>query len=189
MNCGNCGAPHGPDDVFCESCGLDFASGALPDPVPGPAVTSIGGGAPPALAATQVVGVVTVSCDADHHRRMDADGVLTFPDPPPAPAVVPARTAAVLVGRAKPARGVHPDIDLGDGPHEDPAASTRHAVLERRGDGSWWVTDLDSTNGTWVGDTVDPIAPGSPVQVPPGTPVFVGAWTRLDITDPPPAVA
>jgi hypothetical protein len=32
--CANCGAPHEPGDVFCEVCGLDFATGELPQPPP-----------------------------------------------------------------------------------------------------------------------------------------------------------
>lgn len=33
---------------------------------------------------------------------------------------------------------------------EDDAVSRRHAELERDADGSWWVTDLGSINGTRV---------------------------------------
>lgn len=33
---------------------------------------------------------------------------------------------------------------------QDPTISARHAVLLRR-DAAWWLEDLGSTNGTWIG--------------------------------------
>lgn len=33
---------------------------------------------------------------------------------------------------------------------QDPTISSRHAVILRR-DAAWWLEDLGSTNGTWVG--------------------------------------
>jgi len=38
----------------------------------------------------------------------------------------------------------------GDVVTQDPETSRRHAVLEIRGDGTVWITDQDSTNGTQV---------------------------------------
>lgn len=60
-------------------------------------------------------------------------------------------------------------------------ANPHSRSFERRADGTWTVTDLGSTNGTYVGDSTIPIDPNSPVTVNRGTPVFVGAWTRLDL--------
>jgi hypothetical protein len=180
--CANCGEPHGPDDVFCENCGYDFASQTLPEPEP--AVTSIAGGAAPAAAGGpvgEVLGTVTISTDAAHHARMDSEGVLSFPDPARAPVVIEIRTPVVTIGRAKASRGIHPDIDLASDALEDPAASSRHAVIERKPDGTWWITDLGSTNGTYLGDTDTQLAPDTPTAWPPGTAVLVGAWTKLVI--------
>ncbi|MFN3218596.1 MAG: FHA domain-containing protein [Acidimicrobiales bacterium] len=181
--CANCGEPHGPDDVFCENCGFDFASETLPEPEQ--AVTSIAGGAAPAGGPVgEVLGTVTISTDAAHHARMDSEGVLSFPDPARATVVLEIRTPVTTIGRAKASRGIHPDIDLASDVLEDPAASSRHAVIERKPDGTWWITDLGSTNGTYLGDTDTQLAPDTPTAWTPGTPVLVGAWTKLELAVP-----
>ncbi len=51
---------------------------------------------------------------------------------------------------------------------EDTTVSGRHAALVYR-DGRWWLEDLGSTNGTWLGDHrvagPEPIAAGELIQV------------------------
>jgi pSer/pThr/pTyr-binding forkhead associated (FHA) protein len=98
--------------------------------------------------------------------------------------VVEIRTPVTTIGRAKASRGVHPDIDLASDALEDPAASSRHAVIERKPDGTWWITDLGSTNGTYLGDTDTQLAADTPTAWTPGTPVLVGAWTKLELAVP-----
>ena len=185
--CSNCGEPHDANDVFCESCGLDFVAGTLPEPEA--PVTSLGRGAqprPPGLKSETPSGeedaadqVLVVSCDISFHQRMAAADLLTYPDPEPDDVVVTIVGNAVLVGRERPSRGVFPDVDLS----RDPAVSSRHAMFRRRADGQWTVTDLGSTNGTYVGDSTVPIAPDVPVPVSHGTAVYVGAWTRIELMD------
>lgn len=171
--CSNCGEPHDDSDVFCENCGLDFLTGSLPaPPEPGPATATDASGA----AAAQVL---RVSCDRAFHERMDTDDVLDYPDPEPDPFSVTILGDTMLVGRQRPSQGIFPDIDLVD----DPAASTRHALLRRGVDGTWTVTDLGSTNGTYLGDSAEAIVADTPTRIPPGVPVYVGAWTRLDLPD------
>jgi pSer/pThr/pTyr-binding forkhead associated (FHA) protein len=67
------------------------------------------------------------------------------------------KTPVVNIGRA----------DYNDLVVPDPSVSTSHAKLQRR-EGVWVLTDLDSTNGTFVdGDRVRgeaPLAPGASVQ-------------------------
>jgi pSer/pThr/pTyr-binding forkhead associated (FHA) protein len=67
------------------------------------------------------------------------------------------KTPVVNIGRA----------DYNDLVVPDPSVSTSHAKLQRR-EGVWVLTDLDSTNGTFVdGDRVQgeaPLAPGASVQ-------------------------
>ena len=85
----------------------------------------------------------------------------------------------MLVGRRSKSRGVVPEIDCAN----DGAVSHRHAQLALDHD-RWFVEDLGSTNGTFVG------APGDPLPTVPLQPqhrreladderVYVGAWTRV----------
>ena len=48
----------------------------------------------------------------------------------------------------------------------------------------WWVEDLGSSNGTYVGGAVDalpktPVAPGQKQEVGPDDRIYLGAWTRI----------
>lgn len=183
--CSNCGEAHDDVDVFCENCGLDFLTGSLPHPQD--AVTSIGaarradeGSADLANTRSerQPIGVtVTIRVDQAYYQRMDTGSVLELPDPMPDAMMVPLVAETVLVGRARPSKGQFPDIDLG----ADPAVSSRHAVL-KRSDGQWTITDLGSMNGTYIGASTVQILADTPVPLSLGTPVYLGAWTRLDLS-------
>ena len=68
---------------------------------------------------------------------------------------------------------------------DDRTVSGLHAVLERFPAG-WCVTDLGSSNGTYVADTVGtlpktPVTPGRKQEIPADGQVYVGAWTRITI--------
>jgi len=68
-------------------------------------------------------------------------------------------TAGVSIGRA-------PDSTL---VLDDDYASTRHARIAQDGDGGWFVEDLGSTNGTYIGRSritgPTPVAVGSAVRI------------------------
>jgi len=70
---------------------------------------------------------------------------------------MPIRTPVVNVGRA----------DFNDIVLAEPSVSTTHAKLQRR-DGLWVISDLGSTNGTYVeGEPVEgetPLAPGTTIR-------------------------
>ncbi len=74
---------------------------------------------------------------------------------------------------------MRPDIDCGS----DIGVSRRQAVLTSDGR-RWWIEDLDSANGTFVGPAAGPL-PASPlpperrVEVDFDDRIYVGAWTRL----------
>ncbi|MDQ6522314.1 FHA domain-containing protein [Nocardioides sp. LHD-245] len=95
------------------------------------------------------------------------------------PTVVLLKTTSVLVGRTSRSRGIHPDIDLGT----DNGISRRHCQLTT--DGSrWWVEDLGSSNGTYLGSAVgplptDPVPVGEKREIAPDARVYLGAWTRI----------
>ncbi|MFE7229738.1 FHA domain-containing protein [Streptomyces sp. NPDC002405] len=86
----------------------------------------------------------------------------------------------VTIGRRRHSTGDTPDIDLSV-PPEDPGVSHQHAVLVQQPDGSWAVVDQNSTNGTTVNGSEDPIQPFVPVPLQDGDRVHVGAWTTITI--------
>jgi pSer/pThr/pTyr-binding forkhead associated (FHA) protein len=89
----------------------------------------------------------------------------------------------LAIGRRSRSRGIEPEIDL-SAPPLDPGVSTLHALLVGRADGGWDVVDLDSTNGTIVGNRPDPIPPNTPVRLDDGDVVKVGAWTTITLVAP-----
>lgn len=209
QKCDNCDTPVGPDDMFCENCGYDFITGSLPDgrqtgsgavddgsagdpsadrgtddaePVLGtvgaaPSVLDpVGAGEDDAPGRVRVV----IEADRDYFRQVVNDGEIDFPDPVPKPAELDLVGSEVHIGRTSESRAIHPDIDVDD-LTGDQAVSSRHAVL-RAADGGYTITDVGSTNGTFLGAIdSEAIAPGTPVDVEAGTPIYVGAWTRLTI--------
>lgn len=74
---------------------------------------------------------------------------------------------------------MRPDVDCGG----DTAVSRRHAQLTSDGR-RWWLEDLGSSNGTFVGPAsgplpTEPVPPGQRVELDVDDRVYVGAWTRL----------
>ena len=189
--CPHCSTANAPQALFCEGCGYDFTTGALPatldsagaagsvgaagsgDPgaaQPGPGAS--GSGIPPRIPFHWVA---EVWIDPDWYADQAAS------DPLPSaglPIVVPLRVASVLIGRRSASRSITPDIDCS----ADPGVSRRHAQLTT--DGSrWFVEDLQSSNGTYVGAAAGPL-PEAPIAVGPKAEVgesriYVGAWTRI----------
>ncbi|WP_238695369.1 FHA domain-containing protein [Ornithinimicrobium flavum] len=97
------------------------------------------------------------------------------------PDIVVVRRNVVLVGRPSGSLGVRPDVDAG----ADSAVSRRHAQLTSDGT-RWWIEDLGSSNGTFVGVVgeplpTEPLAPGHRVEIDRDDRIYVGAWTRLVI--------
>jgi hypothetical protein len=86
----------------------------------------------------------------------------------------------ISIGRRRHSTGETPDIDLSV-PPEDPGVSHQHAVLVQQPDGSWAVVDQNSTNGTTVNGSDEPIQPFVPVPLQDGDRVHVGAWTTITI--------
>ncbi len=113
--------------------------------------------------------------DADWY----ADQQATDPLPSPGlPTVVPLVKKSNLIGRTSQSRGIDPELDLGS----DTGISRRHAQLTT--DGSrWFVEDLGSSNGTYVGAPgplpTTPIPTGQKSEIGADDRVYLGAWTRL----------
>ena len=178
--CPNCGTDNPPGALFCENCGYDFTTGQLPQPLPPPDVAADAAAAhpvpPPAAPDGTVEWVAEVWVDPDWYV---AQGVT---DPLPsvaAPVVVPLAERTLLIGRTSTSRNIHPQIDVST----DSGVSRRHAQLTTDGQ-RWWIEDLQSSNGTFIGATGEalpttPITPGQRVELAEDDRVYVGAWTRI----------
>lgn len=119
--------------------------------------------------------VAEVWIDPDWYRLQES------PDPLPSPGlpeIFPLPADGGLIGRFSRSQHIDPAVDCGS----DSGCSRRHARLT--GDGRrWWVEDLDSSNGTFVGTSGDPL-PTSPigqgkVELTIDSRIYVGAWTRI----------
>lgn len=176
--CPNCQAANTADALFCEACGYDFTTGSMPrraEPLEPPATIPDAGNISPPLAAEWVA---EVWIDPDWYADQESTDQLPSPG---LPQVVALRNTSILIGRASRSRNISPDIDLSS----DPGISRRHAQLTT--DGSrWWVEDLGSSNGTYVGGALDslpkvPVTVGSKQEVRTGDRIYLGAWSRLVI--------
>jgi pSer/pThr/pTyr-binding forkhead associated (FHA) protein len=92
---------------------------------------------------------------------------------------VPLSVRSVLVGRVSHSRNIHPEVDCG----ADIGVSRRQAQLSTDGT-RWWIEDLQSSNGTYVGQSggalpTVALVPGQRRELAPDDRVYVGAWTRI----------
>lgn len=169
--CPACGMPS--TGRFCEACGHDSA---LPAPVTPPTpVTAEPVAAPPGW-------VAVVAADREFHERVLAR---QGPDTVDFPRYFPERRIPLppgstsLIGRAKPAQGIQPEIDLAEQP-ADRGVSSQHAVL-RVTDAGVTITDLGSTNGTSLNGSEELLAPHQDVALSDGDRIHLGAWTTITI--------
>ena len=182
LACPNCGSDHDAAALFCEACGYDFTTGTMPRPPDAPTGSALdldaaGEGSPaPVAPAIAVEWVAEVWVDPDWYESQESED----PCPSPGlPVVIPLAAKSVLIGRPSTSRNIHPDIDCTG----DSGVSRRHAQLNTDGQ-RWWVEDLQSSNGTYVGPAsgplpTEPVPPGQRREVSEDDRIYVGAWTRL----------
>lgn len=185
VDCPSCGDPNPESNLFCESCGLDFVTGQAPTPqstqplpiqAPQPIATP-----EPIDPGTDLGWSGSLSIDTDWFAAK-GEGIGT--PPTRAERVEELRHSPLVIGRTR-STGKSPGIVVDD----DHGISRRHAELTYDATADTWsITDLGSTNGTFVvaSDAVlsaalTPLDPNSPVLLGPGDQVFVGAWTRLTL--------
>ncbi len=149
--CPLCGHVVPPGARFCEACGHDVT---VP-PVPGR-------------------WQATIAADRAFHAFLGPDGI-DFPSDP-----TPSWTLELDAGEVTVGRSAEASISLTAAPI-DPSVSRAHACLRRQAGGSYVVVDLDSSNGTWVNDDPDPIAPRTPVPLASGDRIHLGAWTTITV--------
>jgi hypothetical protein len=161
--CPNCGTPRAGAGRFCEDCGFDHSTGKVPALVQ-----------PPATAQATAQWTATVFADREYFAANAIEGV-DFPEQPTERTVtLPA--PQVRIGRKSTSKGTDPEIDLADA---DPGVSHSHALLTLSVDGIWLVSDLGSTNGTYLNDEPKPLTAGQTRSVGNGDRVHVGAWTTI----------
>ena len=165
QECANCGEQNPADALFCESCGYDFTTGQVPEPA-----TSM----PDPGAAW----VAEVWIDPDWFTAQNSPGGCATSG---APTIVAVRTTTAMIGRRSQSRGITPDVDCSS----DGAVSHTHAQLILDHD-RWYVEDLGSTNGTFVGSPgnalpTTPLEPHQRHELADDERVYVGAWTRIQI--------
>ncbi len=171
MACPNCGTVMAADALFCEGCGRDMVTGQLPAP----------GGAPLAEASApsprpSTGWVAEVWVDEEWFAARGEGRCPTVGEPRTSPVADQS-----LIGRVSKSRGIFPDVDCS----ADGSVSAKQAVLGFDGT-RWTVTDLGSTNGTFVahpGDPVptDPIAANQAVELETADRILIGAHTRIVI--------
>jgi FHA domain-containing protein/double zinc ribbon protein len=147
---------------------------AAPDPA-GATGPAAGGPVPPPIRGG-ATWVAEVWVDPQWYAAQDA----TDPCPSPGmPTVVALRERSILIGRPSASRNIHPQIDL----TPDTGVSRRHAQLTTDGQ-RWWVEDLQSANGTYVGSVnaelpSNPVKPGLRTELDEDARLYLGAWTRI----------
>ena len=180
--CPNCAMANAADALFCEACGYDFTTGTMPRPTA--PTNALDLDAPPAGAPVQesvapavaVEWVAEIWVDPDWYADQDSD------EPCPSaglPVVVPLRTQSLLIGRRSKSRNIHPEIECAS----DVGVSRRQAQLTTDGQ-RWWVEDLQSSNGTYVGAAsgplpTDSLPPGQRRELAEDDRIYIGAWTRI----------
>ena len=165
QECANCGEQNPADALFCESCGYDFTTGQVPEPTP-------------PMADPGAAWVAEVWIDPDWFAAQNSPGGCATSG---APTIVAVRTTTAMIGRRSQSRGITPEIDCSN----DGAVSHTHAQLILDHD-RWYVEDLGSTNGTFVGSPgnalpTTPLEPNQRHELADDERVYVGAWTRIQI--------
>jgi hypothetical protein len=173
--CPNCGTPRTGNWRFCEDCGFDHTTGKVPTVDSEPATLATAGPAPRPVTGqwTATVGPDRVYFDANA-----IEGVEFPADAPTRTVNLPA--PQVRIGRKSRSKGTDPELDLSAEPL-DPGVSHSHALLTLNIDGVWLVSDLGSTNGTYVNDEAKPLTAGQTRTLADGDRVHVGAWTTITI--------
>jgi FHA domain len=173
-------------DPATPSSGTSVPAAAVAAPASspsGPAASAPAASAPqtvPPDADAVAPWVVEIWVDADWYAGQDVPEACPSPG---MPTVVVLRERSVLVGRRSISRGITPEIEISG----DTGVSRRHAQLTTDGQ-RWWVEDLQSANGTYLGAAgkplpENPITPGQRVELAEDGRVYVGGWTRLVVRE------
>jgi pSer/pThr/pTyr-binding forkhead associated (FHA) protein len=143
--CPSCGADNLPGTLFCVQCGTYLPSGGplRTEPLP---EQEDGRPARPRREGSDE-GAETTSVNIEVEVLNTGRKVLLSAD------------REILVGRLDAAHGIFPELDMTTDGGLEQGVSRRHARIYTR-DGTCFVEDLDSTNGTFLnGERVTPYLP------------------------------
>jgi hypothetical protein len=120
--------------------------------------------------------VAEIWVDPDWYAEQASDEECPSPG---LPLVVPLQTRSLLIGRSSKSRNIHPEIEC----TSDIGVSRRQAQLTSDGQ-RWWVEDLQSANGTYVGAASAPLPtdglnPGQRRELGLDDRIYIGAWTCI----------
>ncbi len=191
--CPSCGDLNAASNLFCEGCGFDFLTGQSAPAAPERAPLPTASATPDEQAASPAEPVVAIDPGVDLGWEVSltvdtewfaAKGEGIGTPPTRGTTTIEMRHLTAVIGRSR-SSGAQPGVVVDD----DHGISRRHAELTYDGEASTWsVTDLSSTNGTYVlaahaAPTTDlaPIPPGIAHGLQPGDRVHIGAWTRLEL--------
>ena len=158
--CPNC-HKHNPDTSrFCDQCGSRLVQPPKTESEPAPYLPPAPAERPSISPNATSLGIPAVEIDVPAPPAMPAAGSVDSPAAKPAHATLMIERGGspgtefrltndeTTIGRWDADNGVFPDIDL-DAFDEDAKVSRRHARI-RRNNGSYFIEDLGSTNGTYV---------------------------------------
>jgi hypothetical protein len=180
IRCRACGNSNLDTSQYCDECGAKLAlpgdihrtdlqgSRSMTAEVPifsGQGSTSVG--APP----VQVEEVANEQHIGGNSVDVSARAMLTIERGEEAGAKFPITRDEFIIGRWDADNGIFPDIDL-DSIDQEAKVSRRHARILQR-DGSFYVEDLGSTNGTYV-NRGRRLLPGTPQPLADGDEIIVG---------------
>jgi FHA domain-containing protein/zinc ribbon protein len=144
VTCPSCGADNLPGTLFCVQCGTYLPSGGplrtepLPEKEGRPARPRHDDG--DHTAQTRTINIEVTVLNTGRMMMLSAD-------------------REILVGRLDAAHGIFPELDMTTDGGLEQGVSRRHARIYTR-DGTCFVEDLDSTNGTFLnGERITPYLP------------------------------
>lgn len=205
MRCPTCQTANLESSRFCDECGTRLASAAPPAPAepqvsappayvpPPPAAFSPpnpGTNSNPVARPVSVTSVGIPAMDMEVETRVSMQGLNNSSGVAHASLViergdVPGTEFKLVndestIGRWDADNGIFPDVDL-DAHDADAKVSRRHARIVRN-NGSYFIEDLGSTNGTYV-NRGRRLLPGNPQAIKDGDEVIVGkTFLRFQIT-------
>ncbi|MCW5951293.1 MAG: FHA domain-containing protein [Propionibacteriaceae bacterium] len=144
-------------------------------PEPPPAIPGLAEGPVSPHYAPRVDWIAELWIDPDWYAAQGS----TDPLPSPGlPDIVPLVKESNLIGRVSTSRNIYPEVDC----ELDTGCSRRHARLTTDGT-RWWIEDLESANGTFLGTAAGPLPampiPRGKVELAPDQRIYLGAWTRI----------